>query len=122
MAMDFNQMVKIYISEPRFEISNIVVCATRKGSDQPAQTRSLIRAFASAFEYSTSVKLLTKHHLEDRSFKGGCAGSSESTLIKIPQCWKSHAAAQFLRHFMEPEFVPYLFGYKAKGFSKVGLV
>ena len=28
------------------EISNNVVCATSKGSDQPALTRSLIRAFA----------------------------------------------------------------------------
>ena len=28
-------------------ISNNVVCATSKGSDQPAHTRSLIRAFAS---------------------------------------------------------------------------
>ena len=28
------------------EISNNVVCATNKASDQPAHTRSLIRAFA----------------------------------------------------------------------------
>ena len=34
------------IIEPRHEISNNVVCATSKGSDQPAHTRSLIRAFA----------------------------------------------------------------------------
>ena len=33
--------------EPVHEISNNVVCATSKASDQPAQTRSLIRAFAS---------------------------------------------------------------------------
>ena len=33
--------------EPRHEISNKVVCATSKASDQPAHTRSLIRAFAS---------------------------------------------------------------------------
>ena len=32
---------------PVHEISNNVVCATSKGSDQPAHTRSLIRAFAS---------------------------------------------------------------------------
>ena len=36
-----------YNIEPRHEISNNVVCATSKGSDQPAHTRSLIRAFAS---------------------------------------------------------------------------
>ena len=33
--------------EPRHEISNNVVCATSKGSDQPAHMCSLIRAFAS---------------------------------------------------------------------------
>ena len=33
--------------EPVHEISNNVVCATIKASDQPAHTRSLIRAFAS---------------------------------------------------------------------------
>ena len=33
--------------EPVHEISNNVVCATSKASDQPAHTRSLIRAFAS---------------------------------------------------------------------------
>ena len=36
------------LNEPRHEIiSNNVVCATSKASDQPAHTRSLIRAFAS---------------------------------------------------------------------------
>ena len=39
------------------------------------------------------VKLLTEHHLEFLSLKGGCRGSSESTLVKIPYCWKSHATA-----------------------------
>ena len=33
--------------EPVHEISNNLVCATSKGSDQPAHTRRLIRAFAS---------------------------------------------------------------------------
>ena len=36
-----------YTYEPRHEISNNVVCATSKGSDQPAHTHGLIRAFAS---------------------------------------------------------------------------
>ena len=35
------------IIEPRNEISNKVVCATNKASDQPAHMHSLIRAFAS---------------------------------------------------------------------------
>ena len=34
------------IIEPRYEISNNVVCATSKASDQPAHMRSLIRVFA----------------------------------------------------------------------------
>ena len=41
-----------------------------------------------------SVKLLAKHHLEFLSLKGGCTGSSESTLVKMSHCWKSHVAAQ----------------------------
>ena len=41
-------------------------------------------------EYSMSVKLLTEHHLESLSLKGGFTGSSESTLVKMPHCWKSH--------------------------------
>ena len=41
-----------------------------------------------------SVKLLTEHHLEFLSFKGGCTGSYVSTLVKIPHCWKSHVTAQ----------------------------
>ena len=36
----------IYIYELRREISNNVVCATIKGSDQPAHIRNMIRAFA----------------------------------------------------------------------------
>ena len=43
------------------------------------------------------VKLLTEHHLEFLSLKGGCIGSSESTLVKMSNCWKSHAAAQLTR-------------------------
>ena len=35
------------IIEPCHQISNNVVCATSKASDQPAHTRSLIKAFAS---------------------------------------------------------------------------
>ena len=42
------------------------------------------------------VKLLTEHHLEFLSLKGGCRGSSESTLVKMPHCWKSRVAAQLV--------------------------
>ena len=34
--------------------------------------------------------------MEFLSLKGGCTGSSESTLVKMPHCWKSHVAAQMM--------------------------
>ena len=37
----------LFLIEAWDEISNNLVCATSKGLDQPAHTRSLIRAFAS---------------------------------------------------------------------------
>ena len=40
------------------------------------------------------VKLLTEHHLDFLSLKGGYRSSSESTLVKMSNCWKSYAAAQ----------------------------
>ena len=35
-------------------------------------------------------------HLEVLSLKGGSRGSSESTYVKMPHCWKSHALAHYL--------------------------
>ena len=43
-----------------------------------------------------TVKLLTEQHLEYLSLKGGCTGSYEYTLVKMPHCWKSHATAHLL--------------------------
>ena len=40
-----------------------------------------------------SVKLLTEHYLEFLRLKGGCTCSSQSTLVKMPHCWKSHVTA-----------------------------
>ena len=78
-------MITIY--EPRHEISNNVVCATCKGSDQPVHMHSLIRAFASHLNNLT-VKLLTNHHLECLGLIGGYTDSScqNTTLLKIT-CW-----------------------------------
>ena len=44
-----------------------------------------------------TVSLLTGHNFEFLSLKGGCTGSSESTLVKMPHCWKSHVLAQFTK-------------------------
>ena len=81
--------------EPRYEISNNVVCATSKGSDQPAHMCSLIRIYASRLNILV-IKLLTIHHLEFLSLTGGL---SESTLVKMPHCWKSHVTAHLLEIF-----------------------
>ena len=40
-----------------------------------------------------SGKIQTEHNLVFLSLKGGCRGSSESTLVKMSNCWKSPAAA-----------------------------
>ena len=42
------------------------------------------------------VKLPTKHYLEFLTLKGGCRGLSVSTLVKMSNCWKSHALAHFV--------------------------
>ena len=46
------------------QTNNNVVCATSKGSDQPAHMRSLIINFASRFNTLWVFKLLPEHHLE----------------------------------------------------------
>ena len=53
-----------------------------------------------------SAKLLTEYHLEFLSLKGGCRYSLESTHVKMPHCWKSHALAQLfevigVRHWLD---------------------
>ena len=87
----------------RHDISNNVVCAISKASDQSVHTCSLIRAFAiRSLEYSMNIKLglLTEHHLEKLqiNLKRGCTVSSESTLVKRPNCWKSRVTAQLYSH------------------------
>ena len=39
------------------------------------------------------VKLLNERHLEFLSITGGFRGPSESTLVKMSNCWKSRALA-----------------------------
>ena len=49
-----------------------------------------------SLEYFMTVKLLSEHHLVFLSVKVGCTCSSESSLVKIPHCWKSHVEAHML--------------------------
>ena len=60
------------------------------------------QSLCSSLEYSMTVKLLTEHNLEFLSSKGGCRGSSESTLVEMPHCLKSHALAHFTEGRRDP--------------------
>ena len=46
-----------------------------------------------------SVKLLTEHHLGFLTLKRGHTRSSESTLVKMPHCCKSHVSAQLCSYW-----------------------
>ena len=54
---------------------------------------------------------MTEHHLEFLSLKGGCTGSSESTLVKMLHCWKSYVVAHlYLLSFLVLQFAIILMG------------
>ena len=80
-------------NEPVHEISNNLVCATSKASDQPAHTRSLIRACARRLDILWLLSYWLVINIEFLSLKGGCRGLSDSTLVKMAHCWKSHVTA-----------------------------
>ena len=62
------------------------------------------QSLCSSLEYFTTPGLLTEQHLQFLSLTGDCTGSSESTLVKMPHCWKSHAAAHIIvLFFPQPE-------------------
>ena len=77
----------------RFLTMWYIVCATSKGTGQPAHMHSLIRAFTS---HLNILWVLSYWRNIIRSLKGGCTGSKESTLFKMPHCWKSHVTAQII--------------------------
>ena len=81
------------IIEPRHEISINVVCATSQKLRSACAYAQSGQSICQSHEYFISVKLLNEHHLEFLSLKGRCTGSSESTLVKMPHCWKSHGVA-----------------------------
>ena len=62
------------------------------------------------------VKLLTEHHLEFLGLKVGSRGSSESTHVKMSNCWKSHALAHFLfKRFLDSDVKIFLKGLQLGG-------
>ena len=64
-----------------------------------------------------NVKLLTEHNLEFLSLKGGCRGSSESTLVKMSNCWNSCAMAHMLLKLRKPILKYKLNKYHVQWFS-----
>ena len=58
------------------------------------------------------VKLLTEHHLEFLSLKGGCTGSSESTLVKMSNCLKSHVLAQLFVNRLQETIIMIIVDYE----------
>ena len=42
---------------------------------------------------NSKLLIMTEHHLEFLSLKGGYTGLSESIHVKMPHCWKSRVAA-----------------------------
>ena len=74
--------------ELQHEISNKVVCATSKGSDQTAES------LCESFEYFMTLWPLTEHPFEFLSLNRDCTGSSELTHVKIPHSWKLHVTAR----------------------------
>ena len=81
--------------EPRHGISNNVVCANKQSLRSACAYAQSDQSLGYSLEYSIAVKLLTEHHFDILSLKGGCTGSSESTFVEMPHCWKSHVTAHF---------------------------
>ena len=50
--------------------------------------------FVDGILISHGLRLPTERKLVCLSTTGGCTGLSESTLVRIPYCWKSHIVAQ----------------------------
>ena len=75
-----------------------------------------------------TVKLLTEHDLEFLSLKGDFTDLSESTLVKIPHCWKSHVAAHMFfciaqtKEILEVHYTQYACAYNVGNMTCVNKV
>ena len=67
-----------------------MISATNIGSDHACEYAQSNQSLCKSLEYYMNVQLLAEQHLEFLSLKGGCTCRSESTLVKMPHCWKSH--------------------------------
>ena len=74
-----------------------------------------------------TVKQLTEQHLEFLGLKGGCTGSSESTLVKMPHCFFALILGYTVSSHCHAEYFYVLHSslkYKLKtcGISVVGII
>ena len=83
--------------EPQYEISKRGMWDQQRLRPACAYAQS-DQSLCLSLEYSMTLRLLTRHHLEFLSLKGGYTGSSESTLVKMSYCWKSNDMAHFTFH------------------------
>ena len=87
-------LVRVHLTDQVHEIFQLCgMCAQQSLRSACAYAQS-DQSLCFTLEYPMSIKLLNEHLLEFLSLKGGCTGSSESRLVKMSNCWKSHAAAQ----------------------------
>ena len=84
---------KVQMSRDMIYFQQCGMCDQQRLRSACAYTQS-DQSLCLSLDYSVNVKLLTAYDLECLSVKRGCTGSSESTLVKTPHCWKSHVAAQ----------------------------
>ena len=75
-----------------WDFQQCVVCDQQRLRSACAYAQS-DQSLRSSLEYSMTVMLLIRDNLESLSLKGGCTGSHESTNVKMPHWWKSHATA-----------------------------
>ena len=66
---------------------------------RPAKAQTSLRiqtdqSLCLSLNYYMSIKLLIELNLVFLSLTGGCTESSESTLVKVAHCWKSHVTVQ----------------------------
>ena len=68
------------------------------------------------------VKLLTEHHLEFLSLKGGCRGSSESTHVKMPNImhWLICVICDIIGINYHSEIVVFVFTINCLHFKSIG--
>ena len=86
--------------EPGYEISNNVVCANKQSLRSACAYTQSDQSLCLSLEYSVTPRLQSEQHLEFLSCTGGCTGSSESTLVKRPHCWKSLVTAHIFSLFI----------------------